>query len=289
MNGTSRCWQLRGDADAVRAAVDRLLVWFDPVGIHETEHQTSVYLPAALVEEEVLSVLRPVQEGTTLQVDVFAVPAEEFTGLERDLIVEVDTGLRVRPPWVQPGSEAPGIELVVPRGMAFGSGEHESTRAALCIMHRCWREAESLLDVGCGSGILAAYGQARNVANVLACDIEGPAVRAVRELLPQARVVRGPPEAFVADLADTVVANMTGAELSASWPAIVLAWNRRSLLVLSGLKLDEAEPFLSRVLQHDCVLVGRHSIGAFTAFGFVSSSREASPEAGSAQPAPGTR
>jgi ribosomal protein L11 methyltransferase len=61
-------------------------------------------------------------------------------------------GLWVRPSWC---ATAGAPEIVIDPKQAFGSGEHASTRLALALLLEALAPGDALLDVGCGSGILA--------------------------------------------------------------------------------------------------------------------------------------
>ncbi|MCZ6608701.1 MAG: 50S ribosomal protein L11 methyltransferase [Alphaproteobacteria bacterium] len=78
------------------------------------------------------------------------------------------------------GSPPPGaLAICLDAGPAFGSGTHESTRGALMAIDRCARERAygRVLDLGCGSGILALALAAATGAAVLASDRDDVAVR----------------------------------------------------------------------------------------------------------------
>ena len=77
------------------------------------------------------------------------------------------------------GLPPPGaLAICLDAGPAFGSGTHESTRGALLAIDRCTREQAygRVLDLGCGSGILALALAASTDAEVLASDCEVAAV-----------------------------------------------------------------------------------------------------------------
>ncbi|MCK5941655.1 MAG: 50S ribosomal protein L11 methyltransferase [Planctomycetes bacterium] len=208
----------------------------------------------------------PLPAGLAVQVQDRVVADADFaiTGLEHDAEILVAPDLLVRPPWVGRPDGFAGIELVVPRGGAFGSGEHASTQAALLLLHRTWRAPQSLADVGCGSGILALYGQVRGVAHLEACDIDAASVAAAGELLPGARLVVGGPDALRA--CEAVVANMTGAELDACLPEILALWQGPAPLVLSGMRGAEVERIGGRIAA---AAVDRETVGEFTAVAFA--------------------
>lgn len=230
-----RVYALRG-ADR-EAALDWLHVHSELAGVLELDHEVQVWLHGSL----------PAPPFAALQIE--ALPhdpqATPVTGFEGDAPVWVAHDLLVRPPWVARPAGFAGIELVVPRGNAFGSGEHASTQAALCCLHAVWDAPASCADVGTGSGILALYAAQRGCPDVQACDLEAEAVVAARELLPAARVRCGGPE--VLSPADLVIANLTADELHAALPGLLALWTRRSALVLSGLRAAEVAPLLARL------------------------------------------
>ena len=157
-----------------------------------------------------------------------------------------------------------GTELIVPRGGAFGSGEHDSTKAALVLIHRGWSRPVSMADVGTGSGILALYAKVRGCEHIEACDIDEPSVLAARELLPEAMVHIGGAECL--QPCALVVANMTGAELTGSLTAILSIWTREQDLILSGMRAPEVDALVASVPAR---VVDRETLGAFTAVRFT--------------------
>ncbi|MBX3462114.1 MAG: 50S ribosomal protein L11 methyltransferase [Planctomycetes bacterium] len=182
------------------------------------------------------------------------------TGREHDAAIPIAADLLVRPPWVERPPGFVGVELLLPRGNAFGSGEHGSTQAALRCLHRVWDRPASFADVGTGSGILALYASVRGCGDVQACDVDAHAVAAARELLPQARIELGGPERLAP--ADFVVANLTADELHAALPALLALWRRRSPLVLSGMRAHEVDGVLARL---PAAPDGRETVGDYTA------------------------
>ncbi|KXV57567.1 50S ribosomal protein L11 methyltransferase [Acetobacter senegalensis] len=74
------------------------------------------------------------------------------------------------------------IVLTLDAGVAFGSGEHGSTRGCLRALERiAYRKPRRILDLGCGSGILAMAAAALLNQKVLAVDIEPWSVRVSAE------------------------------------------------------------------------------------------------------------
>ena len=117
--------------------------------------------------------------------------------------------LWVGPPWLEPPEDANAI--VIDPGRAFGTGAHATTR--LCLELLVEFDRGSLLDVGCGSGVLAIAAARLGFQPVLAIDADPVAVEVASE---NARANRVDVEPTLADAlddplpaVDVVVANLT--------------------------------------------------------------------------------
>jgi ribosomal protein L11 methyltransferase len=87
--------------------------------------------------------------------------------------------VQVGPVWIGPSWATPPsgvVALVIDPGRAFGTGGHPSTRLALELLLGC--ERRSLLDVGCGSGVLALAAVRLGFAPVIAIDRAAASVEA---------------------------------------------------------------------------------------------------------------
>jgi ribosomal protein L11 methyltransferase len=82
----------------------------------------------------------------------------------------------VGPPWEKPPGDA--IAVVIDPGRAFGTGGHATTRLCLELLGEL--EAGSLIDVGCGSGVLAVAAVRLGFAPVVALDHDLTAVDTAR-------------------------------------------------------------------------------------------------------------
>ena len=81
-------------------------------------------------------------------------------------------GLWIGPPWIAPPVDRPTV--VVDPGQAFGTGAHPTTRA--CVELLAGLERGSLLDAGCGSGVLSVAAVRLGFSPVLALDLDPVAV-----------------------------------------------------------------------------------------------------------------
>jgi ribosomal protein L11 methyltransferase len=100
--------------------------------------------------------------------------------------------LWVGPPWEEP--EAGATAVVIDPGRAFGTGSHATTRLCLELLLELTRG--SLLDVGCGSGVLAIAAAKLGFDPVYAIDLDQQAIEAT---LRNAEANGAKVEAWVAD------------------------------------------------------------------------------------------
>jgi ribosomal protein L11 methyltransferase len=135
----------------------------------------------------------------------------------RDFHRPVQVGrLWVGPPWESPPDGA--RTLVIDPGRAFGTGAHPTTRLCLELLQDDELGRGSVLDVGCGSGVLSIAAALLGYAAIHAVDVEAAAVEATRE---NAAVngVELTVELVAADAllppADVVVANISAASVAA--------------------------------------------------------------------------
>jgi ribosomal protein L11 methyltransferase len=95
--------------------------------------------------------------------------------------IEIGEKMVIVPAWEK--YDAPEGKLVVRMdpGMAFGTGSHETTRLVIGLLEKYVKGGERVLDVGCGSGILAICAAKLGAKECFAYDIDPVAVKVARE------------------------------------------------------------------------------------------------------------
>ncbi len=87
----------------------------------------------------------------------------------------------VRPTWEEFASSADDLSIVLDPGQAFGTGDHPTTRLCLELMENVAISGKTVLDIGCGSGILSIGACLLGAKTVLAIDIDPIAVEVAKE------------------------------------------------------------------------------------------------------------
>ena len=167
--------------------------------------------------------------------------------------------------WVSPtGQEVNDgrLELRIDPGLAFGTGTHATTR--LCLQWLCEHDinARSILDYGCGSGILAIGALLLGAESATAIDHDEQALLATRsnaalnDLLPGSLQVDYP-AACPAGLYDVIVANILAKPLLGLVDDFATRLGPQGSLVLSGLLVSDADTirvaYQSAFIECECV------------------------------------
>lgn len=78
----------------------------------------------------------------------------------------------VAPSWVEAPTPPRRFRLTIDSNTIFGTGRHESTQLMIEALEQHLREGDTVVDVGCGSGILSLAAQALGASQIFSCDIE---------------------------------------------------------------------------------------------------------------------
>ena len=159
--------------------------------------------------------------------------------------IRVSDRLWIVPSWhVAPDPEA--IVLVLDPGMAFGTGSHPTTRLCLEWLERTVSTDISILDYGCGSGILAIAAAKLGAKDVLGVDIDLQAVSAAKSNAAlnnvSARFEDSTKE--IKGQFDIVVANILSNPLKALAPAICAHVRPGGRLALSGILTEQSDDLI---------------------------------------------
>ncbi|MDH5285246.1 MAG: 50S ribosomal protein L11 methyltransferase [Betaproteobacteria bacterium] len=154
--------------------------------------------------------------------------------------IRIAEDFHVVPTWCEP--PPPGTAIRLDPGLAFGTGSHPTTRLCLEWLHATLPRGASVLDYGCGSGILAIAAAKLGAGEVAGTDVDAQALAASRANAA-ANAVRASfarPEGLRPGPFDVVVANILANPLVLLAPAIAARVAREGRLALSGILADQA-------------------------------------------------
>ncbi len=187
------------------------------------------------------------------------VEEQDWVRLTQSQFAPIQIGKRiwVVPSWHEAPTDPNAICLAVDPGLAFGTGSHPTTH--LCLL---WLEEhadlqnQSLLDYGCGSGILAIAAAKLGCNPVIGTDIDPQAMVAARSNAEINQTVirfvlpnENAPELAAAIKYDIVMANILANPLQVLAPALVNKIRPGGQIVLSGVLARQADEVIATYSQ----------------------------------------
>jgi ribosomal protein L11 methyltransferase len=247
-------WEAGLLADALVAA--------GATGVEQQDRQLATYLPPPGDEEAFLARLRA---GLAAVIGREPELAAEWRA-DADWAREWRRGLGARrvgrafmvtPTWIDPEAGPHDVVITIDPQMAFGTGEHATTRGVLRLLEDRVRPGGRVLDLGTGSGILAIAAARLGAGHVLAAEADADALINARENLVRNGVagrvelvealVDAPFLAARPGSFDLILANVLSGVLRPLLPELRLALRPDGFLVLSGILQSEAAELLESV------------------------------------------
>ena len=155
--------------------------------------------------------------------------------------IRISKRLWVIPSW-HDAPDPDAINLIVDPGLAFGTGSHPTTRLCLSWLDQNIRGGESVLDYGCGSGILAIAAMRLGACSAAGTDVDPQAIVAANAnaRLNDVACDFAAPDALPAAEHDIVVANILTNPLRMLAPALGQRVKHGGRIVLSGILSNQA-------------------------------------------------
>jgi ribosomal protein L11 methyltransferase len=176
--------------------------------------------------------------------------------------IAISSRLWIVPTWSAP-PDAQAISLRLDPGLAFGTGSHPTTRLCLEWLEEQLHGGESLLDYGCGSGILAIAAKKLGAGSVAGVDLDPQAITASRAnaRLNDADCVFGVPGELPPTTGDIVVANILANPLIVLAPLLSARVKAGGAIALSGILDDQSDDVVAAYARWFTLAPWRHCDG----------------------------
>lgn len=191
--------------------------------------------------------LAPACQADAIQFSVEPLVEQDWERSWMDGFAPMQFGQRlwIVPSWHQaPDSNA--VNLLLDPGLAFGTGTHPTTALCLEWLDGNLKAGESVLDFGCGSGILAIAALLLGASHAQGTDIdpqalEASADNAARNQIPAEKFELFLPEQLPQQTHDLVLANILAGPLQQLAPQLASHCKPGGRIVLSGILQEQAE------------------------------------------------
>jgi ribosomal protein L11 methyltransferase len=162
-----------------RDAVVALFFEMGSMGVQEDGETLATHFPPPVEQELLARRVRAVSPRAL--VEMADTPDVDWSERWRDLIVSHEAGpIIVSPPWLVRPEDADRT-IVIDPGMAFGTGDHETTRGVIRLMAKLVVPGDTVADLGAGSAVLAIAAAKLGAAQVVAIELDNDAIENAEE------------------------------------------------------------------------------------------------------------
>jgi ribosomal protein L11 methyltransferase len=202
--------------------------------------------------EDAVAAVRSTLDRLVARVEVTRLPDVDWSERWKDhaRVYRIDA-LTVTPPWLAP--QAPPDAIVIEPAMAFGTGDHPTTRRMLRLLQPEIRPGDFVADLGAGSAVLSIAAAKLGASRVAAVEIDADAIGnaesnvRVNGVEHQVQVIHGDAAVLLPLLAPVrvILANIISSVLVELLPAMDAALTPDGAMILSGVLHAERAHMLS--------------------------------------------
>ncbi|MBO4888265.1 MAG: 50S ribosomal protein L11 methyltransferase [Firmicutes bacterium] len=181
----------------------------------------------------------------------------------------------VIPSWIEAETRPDDIVLHMDPGMAFGTGTHETTSMCMAMLEDVVHCGDTVLDIGCGSGILGIVAAKVGAGQVICSDLDPNAVLVAKENVEKNQV-EGIVSVYKGDLtdvpafqdlqADVIVANIIADVIIYLAPKAKGLLKDGGLFITSGIIRERAEDVRQALTNAGYEILKQENKGSWTAF-----------------------
>lgn len=225
----------------------------------EKSRVIALFEPADDLRERIIAALQEARLALPADITFEEVAEQDWVRLTQSQFdpIRISDRLWIVPSWhVAPDPAAINLEL--DPGLAFGTGSHPTTRLCLEWLETNVDSGVSVLDYGCGSGILGIAALKLGAGEVLGVDIDPAALIAAADNAARNGVAMRlqPSSALLDETFDRVVANILTNPLMLLAPLLVSRLKPGGRLALSGVLASQADQVIAAYAPHINVRVG---------------------------------
>ncbi|MEX2181677.1 MAG: 50S ribosomal protein L11 methyltransferase [Gemmatimonadaceae bacterium] len=239
-----------GSADR-RTALSTAMFAAGVEGVHEDGERLVTHLPVTVDAGAFIAALRTCDDA--LVATVSPLVDVDWTLKWREGITSHALGaLTVAPPWLAAGRDA-ATTIVIEPAMAFGTGEHPTTRGVVRLMQGVIRAGDAVADLGAGSAVLAIAAAKLGAARCFAIELDRDAIGNAEEnvarnaVADRVAVLEGDAAAFLPIVAPVrvILANIISSVLVELLPVMAMTLTEDGVAILSGILVEERPRMLA--------------------------------------------
>ncbi|MFL5618402.1 MAG: 50S ribosomal protein L11 methyltransferase [Gemmatimonadaceae bacterium] len=260
---------VRVNAGDARAAALGALFELGSLGVQEVGDELVTHFPDDVAASDVIGAVQRAAPGSTVATS--RVAAVDWSEEWKKGVGAHDLGaLSIVPPWLAEGRD-PARTVVIEPEMAFGTGEHETTRGVVRLLPDLIRPGDRVADLGAGSAVLAIAAAKLGAGHVAAIEIDHDAIANAHEnvsrngVADRVTIIEGDASVLLPLVAPlrVVLANILSSVLLEMLPSIRTALTADGEAILSGILLEERATMVEALARAGWRIVAEDIEGAW--------------------------
>lgn len=218
-------------------------------GVQEDGHAVITHFPGDAEIDDVRHAVMSADPGADIAIS--ETPDTDYSAWRASVSSHRVGKLVIAPPWLA-GESDPGSTIVVEPAMAFGTGDHPTTRGVIRLMQGVVRAGDIVADLGAGSAVLSIAAVRLGAARVTAIEIDRDSIGNAEEnigtngVADRVDVIEGDAGTLLPLLAPVrvVLANIVSSVLVRLLPVMRASLDSGGQAILSGILGEERQGFL---------------------------------------------
>jgi ribosomal protein L11 methyltransferase len=220
-------------------------------GVQEAGSALITHFPPGTDSSSIETAIRSADPGASIQIEL--APPADWSQWRASVQSHRLGRITITPPWIEPEDES--IHVVIDPAMAFGTGEHATTRGVVRLMQKLDSMPDKVADLGAGSAVLAICAAKLGAKNVIAIELDPDAIGnaeenvAVNDVAGTVRVVQGDAKLLLPLISPVglILANIISSVLTELLPVMAESLSHRGFAILSGILAEERDMMLRQI------------------------------------------
>lgn len=218
-------------------------------GVEERDSEIVTYFPASVLPDDITKAIKAAD--STARISISAARLSSVAESRGEFRKQQVGRLTISPPWLARGLD-PSTTVIIDPAMAFGTGDHATTRGVLRLMQTIPLAGKVVADLGAGSGILAIAAAKLGASRVIAIEVDPDAAGnaleniAANECGTNVHFIEGDASVLLPLVApvDVILANILSSVLIGLLPVMRDALAPDGKAILSGVLIEERPAML---------------------------------------------
>lgn len=266
----------------------------DLMGLADCETTVTVYIPCNDQGSDMLMSLKAMlsemkaadseNKYGRLEAELSNIREEDWANNWKQYFKPFTVGKRlaVKPSWEDCDNDGGRIILEIDPASSFGTGQHHTTRLCLELLEEIIKDGDTVLDLGCGSGILSIASMLLGAESAVAVDIEENAAATARENAEKNNIPEDKYKIYCGNILgndgtadiidgkyDIITANIVADVLIAMKDYFVRYLKDGGILIISGIIEERADEVLTAVEEAGFTKCSSHAKEGWVAVQFT--------------------